>query len=246
MKSNRASRAFTSTELVVVLVCLVIFGVIALTQFPPFSASTINRPLKEKTQIKLIHQAMLIFADFNNGRLPTPGLLSAPFPVESEFMQGADPHDHSQNHTSSLYSSMIAMEYFGTDLLISPVENSSGIREAVDYNFDAYQPSEGSFWDPEFKAHVGDHAIGSNVSYAHLSLCGDRWSRNWRSDANPATPVLGNRGTKNGEYDTENYFRSPTLEFHGPRDQWIGYLALADNSTTSVISFFFRYGPIPV
>ncbi len=50
--------------------------------------------------------------------------------------------------------------------------------------------------------------------------------------------MLGSRGTKDGEFDTDEYRLSQTLELHGPKNQWVGNLVFQDNSTSSVVSFF--------
>lgn len=239
MTGNRARRAFTSTDLVAAVVCVVFIATLAFFLFLPSQAGSGSVPsLKDKTQLKQIHAAMLIFANDNNGRLPTPGLMNGSSIGEEALSESPETHDFTLNHTAPLFSSLISEGYFGTELVISPREINPAVLDAVDFNFDAYQPSDGIFWDSTFTANVGDPEIGSNVSYAHLSLCGDRWLKHWRNDGPPATPMLGNRGTKNGEYDTDNYYKSPTLEFHGPRDQWVGNLVFADNHVETTVTFF--------
>ena len=68
----------------------------------------------------------------------------------------------------------VSLEFFNTDLLINRLEVSDHVVEDLDYNFDAYQPANGSYWDDTFVMRIDDPAIGANGSYAHIALCGDR------------------------------------------------------------------------
>ena len=65
----------------------------------------------------------------------------------------------------------------------------------------------------------------------------------WRTDSvagGTANAIIGTRGTMNGAFDTDDYKFSPTLEMHGPRNQWVGNLTMSDNSSQTLVSFFPR------
>ena len=36
----------------------------------------------------------------------------------------------------------------------------------------------------------------------------------------------------------DNYTKSPTLELHGPKDQWVGNVVFSDNHTEQIENFF--------
>ncbi len=240
MCGTKVRSAFAKPELIAGVVCLLVLVVLWLSFLLARVRSGPNS-LRDKTQIQQIHAAMLVFAGEHSGRLPTPGLFGGFDADRPEHLQGAATHDFSQNHSGFLYSSLVSMGYFNTEILVSPNEVNPFVREYVDYNFDTYDPLSGHYWDPRFNVDLTqDSKNGANASYAHLSLCGDRWLKHWRTDAPPATPILGRRGTKNGEYDTENFYRSPTLKLHGPQNQWVGNLVFADNHTGTLSSFFPR------
>jgi hypothetical protein len=74
-----------------------------------------------------------------------------------------------------------------------------------------------------------------------MALCGERMRMKWRTDSaagGTANAIIGTRGTENGEFDTDNYTFSPTLELHGAINQWVGNLVMSDNSTQTLVSFF--------
>ena len=49
---------------------------------------------------------------------------------------------------------------------------------------------------------------------------------------------MGTRGTENGEFNTDNYKFSQTLELHGPKNQWVGNIVFSDNHMETIVSFF--------
>jgi hypothetical protein len=106
------------------------------------------------------------------------------------------------NTTANLFSAMIAQDYFNPGLLISPFDRNPVVAEDKDYDYSAYAPTKGVYWDPAF---VADLEAGSNVSYAHLPLVGDADAVLWRSSGGAQVAVVGNRGPADGMATADSY-----------------------------------------
>lgn len=196
--------------------------------------------VKDASQLAEIHQAMVIFAGEWGGFLPRPGLINR-LPVEvggkPQRIPGRGEEDVTLNTTANLYSSLIAQNYFAPAQVVSPVERSPKVSVCRSYDYDQYDPAEGVYWDPQFKA---DLRRGSHASYAHLLLFGKRTDAQWRDTMDPKFPVLGNRGPKGGKLDPSSYTC-------GPHGNWAGNIVYNDNHvefevTTTPSGLFFQSG----
>ena len=188
------------------------------------TASVVGR---DGTHLRQLHQVMTIFAEDSGGDYPRPGLIDR-LPVHRDgaevHLPGVGDEDPSRNTTANLYSALIIQNYFTAELAISPVDRNPNVRLKADYNYDAYDPTEDLYWDATFLA---DLETGSNASYAHLALDGERVKLHWRAVAagpdGPSIPVLGNRGPVGGEPDWASVTCSP----HG---NWSGHLMANDGT----------------
>jgi prepilin-type N-terminal cleavage/methylation domain-containing protein len=247
---NHRRKGFTLIELlVVVAIIALLVGLLlpAITQARRNAAT-----MKDATQIKEIHGAMLVWANDNEGRLPTPGLIDR-LPTELGERPGYGDEDHTQNHIAFVYSAMIAANLINTDIVIGPTEVNQNVNQDLNYDRGDYSPALDNYWDVNFKANLtqaftgGD--TGSNASFAAAALAGDRKSVKWRNRTESGYALLGTRGTggtytgggftgQGGQDTGTQYDQSPTLELHGPKRQWVGNICFADNHTDTVESFF--------
>jgi prepilin-type N-terminal cleavage/methylation domain-containing protein len=246
------TRGFTLIELLVVIAIIALLISLLL---PALAKAQRNaRSMKDKAQLKQIHQSMMVWANDNDGQLPLPGLVDRgadPF-SNNEHRPGAGPENTVENTSANLYSLMIMQEFFNTDLVIGPTEQNPIIQEyrgdnpaaSSGYNYGAYDPSTGNddqYWDPEFSADLtGQTGVNGhcNTSYYNLVLAGQRKKLKWRNTTNEADVLLSSRGPTDGaEPGTEDYDLSYTLLLHGPKQEWVGNVVYADNHTDTVSSY---------
>jgi len=242
IQQMKRKRGFTLIEL------LVVIGIIALLVgllLPALAKAQKNaRSLKDKAQIKQIHQSMLVFANENNEIYPTPGLIDrAMDPYTGQQQPGLGPEDKTQNKSDAFYSAMIAQEYFNPDLLIGPTEINPAFREYEVYNYEAYNPQDDSYWDDEFSARldaqVEDQEV-CNTSYYHMVIHGQRKKVRWRSTARENDPIISSRGPYRGGMtdDDDEITKSYTLLLHGSKKQWVGNICYSDNHTEVAETFY--------
>lgn len=237
-------RGVTLAECLIVIVVLVVL--LAIGAIVPLELARRARESQDQHQLQQIHSSMQAFARSNDGRLPLPGLIDRLCLSQCLYPCVFGDIDHSKNHTAFLYSAMIAQKFITPELLISPCEVNGRVREKDNYDNTAYQPANGLFWDRSFVADITNDFSGSNASYAHLVLCGDRMAIQWRDRANAAMPMLGTRGTRQGAASGAEFFRSPTLKLAGSPARWEGFIVFGDNHVETLKSFTspaVRYDP---
>ncbi|MCZ6734451.1 MAG: hypothetical protein O7C65_01515 [Planctomycetota bacterium] len=187
-------------SVIAALLCVVILFAIALPLANRYRRDRLF--IKDSAQLKEIHQAWITFAHEYKGRYPVPGLIDRrPDPILGD-MDGTGPEDSSLNTTANLYSAMIAQDYFNPDTFISTFERNPAVEQYKDYDYNAYDPANDVYWDPNF---VADLETGSNVSYAHVPLVGDRLVLQWRNTSGANVAVVGNRGPADGVASADSY-----------------------------------------
>lgn len=240
-------RGFTLIELLVVIAIIALLVGLLL---PALAKAQRNaRSMKDSAQIKQIHQAFLTFANTNDGKLPIPGLIDRQPATffngvggAPKDMPGVGPEDPVRNNTASLYSSMIAQDFFNTDIVVGPTEANAVVVEDADYDYSMYAPGNDDYWDNTFTMDIWalpGQGFFANASYAHQAICGDRKVLKWRDSQVSSDPVLGTRGTEDGAPPGDpKYDKSQTLLLHGPKRQWVGNICFADNHMETLNNFF--------
>ncbi|MHC5027648.1 MAG: type II secretion system protein [Planctomycetota bacterium] len=163
------------------------------------------RSFEDKLKLQSIMQGLIVYAMDNRDRYPVP----------SEFSRS---NDIGENTTASFFSLMVGQRYAVCENLISGNEYSGYVWEYTEYDYGAYDPSSGSFWDPGFQADLHDL---SHTSFAHMALSGDRLDRKWEKSFDSTFPLIGNRGPIDGVTD-------PNSMTHGRDGTWGGHLAFGD------------------
>jgi prepilin-type N-terminal cleavage/methylation domain-containing protein len=234
------NRGFTLVELLVVIAIIALLISLLL---PALGKALRNgRSLKDGSQTKQIHQAMLSFAGNYKGKFPTPGLINR---LPDAFL-GNQPNvgdeDFSLNHTKNFYAAMIAQDFFPTVLLIGPTEVNTRVKNDEDYNFGAYNPSTDTYWDNNFSGVITNAEC--NTSYSHMAICGQRKKEKFRDSGSARDPIIGNRGPGTSgavavcNPGVQAYDKSPTLLLHDPKKIWDGNVCFNDNHTERLDSMY--------
>jgi len=248
-------QGFTLVELLVVIAIIALLIGLLLPALARAQRSA--RAVKDANNLAQIHKAFLIFSsDDTHGYLAMPGRINRWTDARLGSVPGQGPESEGKNSSGHMYSSMIAQEYFNTDLIISPVEAAANVKEyrgedGNGYEYEMYDPANDTYWagdvaDPAQDTGGGGPLFRANdmfkvkinrpvsygpcyTSYSHLMLCGDRRTNTWRNNQDSSKPVFSTRTPKNGATSGDEYTLSPTLLLHGANKEWNGQVAFNDN-----------------
>lgn len=215
---RRVRPGATILELLLVIICSAVLVVLILRVLMLIEGAHGEPLLRDGTQIKQIHEAWIVFAGEFDGRFPTPSLVV-----------GAS-QDSAVNTTASIHSMCIMQNYYSPELCVSPREPNANVMVCDDYDWEAYDPAAGVFWDPAFRADLDDV---SHVSYASMPLFGRRLTAQWAEGIGSGFAMIGTRGPKDGIDDPD----SITYEFFGSRNEWSGNVLFTGGNVVFVDSF---------
>jgi hypothetical protein len=188
------------------------------------------RQIKDSTQIRGIHQGMVMWAQNNNDSYPLPSVLDK----ANTTVKGPAAE---KDTTANIISVMIYNGFFGPELCVSPAETNDKIKQMPEYSYSepkaAVDPVK-SLWDPGFRADFTS-ATGGNFSYAHLMPSHSRRAL-WSNTFSAVEPAIGNRAPKvEGVREEKGVLvpvlprESNTYAIHGSRTTWEGNMAFNDN-----------------
>ncbi|MFZ4574777.1 MAG: type II secretion system protein [Phycisphaerales bacterium] len=246
---NRSKKGFTLIELLVVIAIIALLIGILLPALGKARASA--RQLKDSTQIRGIHQGMILWAGNNSDKYPIPSEIDK---GHQTLVNGP------KDLTRDIFSVLIYNGFFSPELCVSPAETNGNIKIYDKYQYSEPQAAAGdkklAAWDPAFRALYNDIARGAGqtvqdpggFSYGHMPPVGARRPK-WSNTFLSTEAAIGNRGpayTNSGAGATLTWVLvsstgstgggitpigvgSNTLTIHGGRTSWEGNISYNDN-----------------
>ena len=182
---------------------------------------------KDASRIRSIHSGWLTWAAGNEGRYPQPGLTNR-LAFQGQEIKGRGAEDKVANSTDNVHSLAIMENLYNADRLISDREPNYQVFAMDNYDYNARNVPEDTYWDDNFQVDLSDGGAGCNVSYASIPLIGERMNKQWSNQGSSDFAVMANRGPMFGSLD--NW--SITYDIFGGGRSWAGNVCWNDNHMT--------------
>jgi hypothetical protein len=233
METRKWRHGFTVIELVVTIIVAVLIVGILVPVLGPARGTHCGGCMKDSTQVRGIHQGMVLWAQNNKDVYPLSSLVD----VKDETVadQGA-----AKDTTANIMSMLIYNGFFSPELCVSPAESNPSIKVFGNYAYSnpggAVDPIK-ALWDPAFSTDYTGGKTG-NFSYAHMLPADQRLASEWTDNFDATRAAIGNRGpeiaamtTGKSRSFTTVIPSSNTYLIHGGRTTWEGNIAYNDNHT---------------
>jgi competence protein ComGC len=233
----RSRRGFTVVELIAVVIVVIVLA-LALIPVLGHRSRTSQPPMQESTQIRGIHQGMVLWAQSNKDVYPLPSLVD----VKDETVADVG---GAKDTTANIMSMMIYNGFFSPELCVSPEEVNTSIKVMANYSYSnpaaAVKPL-GALWDPAFSADFTGGKVG-NMSFAHMLPAEERL-KDWTNNFDASRAAVGSRGPQVASVAKGSgslvapklVLPSNTLKDRTGSMVWTGNIAYNDNHVTMELS----------
>src|SRR5262245_57436403 len=151
-------RAFTVIELVVVILVIVALLAVLLPAVGRHRYTGAGpRQIKDSTQIRGIHQGLVLWAQNNRDQYPMPSELDA---KDTTLLPGEGDTKDLPRHMMSI---LIFNGFFSPEICVSPAEANPQIKIYDKYEYSTPTAATApnlALWDPAFRATPVDSAMG--------------------------------------------------------------------------------------
>lgn len=190
--SSRSRAGMTIVDVVAVVACVPCL--LALGAATRDGTRVSARAQLDATQVRGIHQGMVVFAQNNNDNYPIPSRL--------DRSNTTLPNEVVKDLPRNVASVLVFIGIISPEIMVSPAEVNQGIAANEAYEFSApvlaVKPEQ-ALWDPAFRAYPVDEdgpekaGVSAGCSYAFVPFVGKRRQK-WTNSFSATEPVVGWRG----------------------------------------------------